>query len=94
MDIVRKEERTGGKLNSFISWVGGKKALRKTIYGMMPAKYDRYIEVFGGGGWVLFGKEPDKGVMEVFNDYNADLIKNTLNGIWLVVIAAIYISTK
>ena len=40
----------------------------------MPAKYDRYIEVFGGGGWVLFGKEPDKGVMEVFNDYNADLI--------------------
>ena len=41
---------------------------------MMPAKYDRYIEVFGGGGWVLFGKEPDKGVMEVFNDYNADLI--------------------
>lgn len=63
-----------GKLNSFISWVGGKKALRKTIYGMMPAKYDRYIEVFGGGGWVLFGKEPDKGVMEVFNDYNADLI--------------------
>ena len=40
----------------------------------MPAKYDRYIEVVGGGGWVLFGKEPDKGVMEVFNDYNADLI--------------------
>ena len=22
----------------------------------------------------MFGKEPDKGVMEVFNDYNADLI--------------------
>ena len=33
---------------------------------------DRYIEVFGGGGWVLFGKEPDTG-MEVYNDYNSDL---------------------
>lgn len=35
------------------------------------------LRIFGGGGWVLFGKEPDKGVMEVFNDYNADLITFT-----------------
>ena len=38
----------------------------------MPKHYDRYIEVFGGGGWVLFGKPPDK-CMEVYNDFNSNL---------------------
>ena len=46
-------------MNSIISWVGGKKALRDLIYLRMPREYGRYIEVFGGGGWVLFGKPPD-----------------------------------
>ena len=54
-------------MNSIISWVGGKKSLRDLIYQRMPISYDRYIEVFGGGGWVLFGKPPDK-CMEVYND--------------------------
>lgn len=53
--------------------MGGKKALRKLIYTMFPAKFDRYIEVFGGGGWVLFGKPPDQKCMEVYNDYNSNL---------------------
>lgn len=59
-------------MNSIISWVGGKKALRDLIYQRMPVSYDRYIEVFGGGGWVLFGKPPDK-CMEVYNDFNSNL---------------------
>ena len=59
-------------MNSIISWVGGKKALRDLIYLRMPGHYDRYIEVFGGGGWVLFGKPPDK-CMEVYNDFNSNL---------------------
>ncbi len=59
-------------MNSIISWVGGKKALRDTIYQRMPLKFDRYIEVFGGGGWVLFGRPPDT-AMEVYNDFNGDL---------------------
>ncbi|OCN02869.1 DNA methyltransferase [Clostridium sp. W14A] len=59
-------------MNSFISWVGGKKALRELIYQRMPFPIERYIEVFGGGGWVLFGKSPCVG-MEVYNDYNSDL---------------------
>ena len=33
-------------MNSIISWVGGKKALRDLIYLRMPKNYDRYIEVF------------------------------------------------
>lgn len=60
-------------MNSMISWVGGKKALRDTIYQRMPIGYERYIEVFGGGGWVLFGRPPD-GCMEVYNDFNSHLV--------------------
>ena len=59
-------------MNSIISWVGGKKALRDLIYLRMPPQYDRYIEVFGGGGWVLFGKPPDK-CMEIYNDFNSNI---------------------
>ena len=40
---------------------------------MFPASYDRYIEVFGGGGWVLFGKPQDDRCMEIYNDYNSNL---------------------
>ena len=61
-------------MNSFIAWVGGKKALRKLIYTMFPVQFDRYIEVFGGGGWGLFGKPPNlKRKLEVYNDYNSNL---------------------
>ena len=61
-------------MNSFIAWAGGKKALRKLIYTMFPVQFDRYIEVFGGGGWVLFGKPPNlKRKLEVYNDYNSNL---------------------
>ena len=59
-------------MNSFISWIGGKKLLREEIYKRMPAKYERYIEVFGGGEWVLFGKKIDK--FEVYNDLNSNLV--------------------
>lgn len=59
-------------MNSIISWVGGKKALRELIYQRMPKEFGRYIEVFGGGGWVLFGRPVDT-AMEVYNDFNYDL---------------------
>lgn len=58
-------------MNSLISWVGGKKVLRELIYQRFPKDYGRYIEVFGGGGWVLFGKTPERN--EVYNDYNNNL---------------------
>lgn len=59
-------------MNSFICWIGGKKLLRKEIIGSFPEEIERYVEVFGGAGWVLFGKEPSK--LEVFNDINSELI--------------------
>lgn len=60
-------------MNSFISWIGGKKQLRKEIIERFPKEYSRYIEVFGGAGWVLFGKEAGT-QLEVFNDKDGNLI--------------------
>lgn len=61
-------------MNSFISWIGGKKLLRNEIIKRFPPeKQERYIEVFGGAGWVLFGKE-SREELEVFNDIDSSLI--------------------
>lgn len=54
-----------------MSWVGGKKALRDEIALRFPLEFERYVEVFGGGGWVLFHKEPSP--FEVYNDFNSNL---------------------
>ncbi len=62
-------------MNSFISWVGGKRLLRKKILEEFPEReaFNRYIEVFGGAGWVLFASERHA-KMEVYNDINGDLV--------------------
>lgn len=60
-------------MNSFMSWIGGKKALRDEILARFPLNYKRYIEVFGGGGWVLFHKPVGKD-FEVYNDFNPNLV--------------------
>lgn len=46
-------------INSPIPRIGGKRLLRNKISDMFPSaeQFNRYIEVFGGGGWVLFSKE-------------------------------------
>lgn len=63
----------GDFINSFMAWVGGKKALRDEILARFPLNYKRYIEVFGGAGWVLFHKSPGSD-FEVFNDFNSNLV--------------------
>ena len=60
-------------MNSFMRWVGGKKALREEVVRRFPIYYERYIEVFGGGGWVLFHKDPGND-FEVYNDFNSLLV--------------------
>jgi len=47
--------------------------LRKILYDMFPLDYDRYIEVFGGGGWVFFGRPTEEKAMEIYNDFNSNL---------------------
>ena len=62
-------------MNSFISWIGGKKLLRSKILEAFPVQgtFNRYIEVFGGAGWVLFSSERHA-KMEVYNDVNGNLV--------------------
>lgn len=60
-------------MKSFIPWIGGKSLLAKKIVSMFPEKIDRYIEVFGGGGSVLFAKEKHA-QLEVYNDANGHLV--------------------
>ncbi len=60
-------------MNSYISWIGGKKLLRKVILEQFPEDYKRYVEVFGGAGWILFAEER-KGKEEIYNDANSELV--------------------
>lgn len=60
-------------MDSFISWVGGKRLLRKEIIKRLPKEnIEKYVEPFGGAAWVLFGKEPHK--KEIYNDINGELV--------------------
>lgn len=61
-------------MKSFIGWIGGKSHLKNHIIPLIPDTCDRYVEVCGGAGWILFGKEKKKGQMEVLNDIDGDLI--------------------
>lgn len=58
-------------LKSPIRWQGGKSRLRQDIIARFPP-HRVYAEVFGGGGWVLFGKERSQ--VEVFADINSELV--------------------
>lgn len=62
-------------MNSFISWIGGKKLLRNKILSEFPEEgsFERYIEVFGGAGWVLFSSDKHAKT-EVYNDVNGNLV--------------------
>ena len=59
-------------MNSFMSWIGGKKSSRDIIIPRFPMYYEKYVEVFGGGGWILFAKPPNND-FEVFNDANSNI---------------------
>lgn len=62
-------------MDSFMGRIGGKKRLRDEIISRFPNNIpDRYIEVFGGAGWVLFRKEKYPKQLEVFNDLDDQLI--------------------
>jgi DNA adenine methylase len=58
-------------MNSPFAWPGGKRALKKTLLGLIP-EHDIYAEVFAGSAKLLFAKEPS--AHEVMNDLNGDVI--------------------
>lgn len=63
----------GEKMDSLISWVGGKKQLRDKISKLIPSNFNTYVEPFGGAGWVLFYKDRWADV-EVYNDKDSRLV--------------------
>ncbi len=58
--------------------MGGKTALLPYILDRLPDDCDRYVEVFGGGGAVLFARQPVP--FEIYNDYNGHLT----NLMWII----------
>ena len=61
-------------MNSFITWIGGKKQLREAIVSRFPKEgIQKYVEVFGGAGWVLFHRDKHA-PKEVYNDINSSLV--------------------
>lgn len=61
-------------MRSFIPWVGGKGKLLWLLRQLAPPRYDRFVDVFGGSGTVLLDRPLQKGCVEVYNDYNSDLV--------------------
>lgn len=59
-------------INSPVRWIGGKSRLRKQIISIIPNNHTCYVELFCGGAWVLFGKNPS--LVEVINDIDTELI--------------------
>ncbi|WP_113675720.1 DNA adenine methylase [Vallitalea guaymasensis] len=60
-------------MNSFIGWIGGKNYLKKEITKRFPKEFSKYVEVFGGAGWVLFYKD-EHAKTEIYNDFNSELV--------------------
>ena len=53
------------QMRSPITWCGGKGLLVTKLLELMP-EHKVYVEVFGGGASLLFGKKPAK--VEIYND--------------------------
>ncbi len=53
-------------MRSPIKYFGSKYYMRKEILNHFPSTYKLYVEGFGGGGSILFSKEPTP--LEVYND--------------------------
>ena len=53
-------------MKSPIRYFGSKGMFQNEIISRFPKEYDTYIEAYGGGASVLFGKEPTP--VEIYND--------------------------
>ena len=58
-------------MKSPVKWIGGKSKMVKKLIPLIP-DHRCYVEIFGGAGWLLFGKEPSK--VEILNDFDSNLI--------------------
>ena len=56
-----------------VSRVGNKSSILHILYAVFPWNYGRFIDVFGGSGSVLLGKE-EVHSFEVYNDFDKNLV--------------------
>ena len=54
-------------MKSFLPWVGGKSKLLWLIHRLSPARYDRFVDVFGGSGTVTLNHPHKIAVTESFD---------------------------
>ena len=71
-NLLGKAVRTIAK--PFIPWVGGKEKLAPYVRQVLPPKPKVYVEPFGGSGAILLGLPASKTRIDVYNDFNADLV--------------------
>lgn len=56
-----------------VSRVGNKSSILNILYAVFPLQYGRFVDVFGGSGSVLLGKDQVDS-FEVYNDYDRNLV--------------------
>lgn len=61
------------KPKPFIRRAGGKRLLAPRLLERMPP-HKVYVEAFGGGGALLFARPKVRGVLEVYNDIDGELV--------------------
>ena len=63
-----------GIARPFIPWIGSKEKLIPYIWQVFPPRPKLYLEPFGGGGALLLGIQPKISRMDIYNDFNCDLV--------------------
>ena len=63
-----------GIARPFIPWIGSKEKLIPYIWQVFPPRPKLYLEPFGGGGALLLGMQPKISRMDIYNDFNCDLV--------------------
>lgn len=54
-------------LKPILKWAGGKSQILNSLLPKIPAKYEKYIEPFFGGGALFFALQPDNAVISDSN---------------------------
>ena len=58
-------------MKSPVTYFGGKQRLAKYMVSLFPREHKVYVEVFGGGGALLFAKRAQTSKLEVYNDLDS-----------------------
>ena len=54
--------------------MGGKEKLSPYVYQVLPPRFSQYVEPYGGSGAVLLGLPKNPGRLDIYNDYDGDLV--------------------